>query len=90
MPAIAPLLGVKNFGPLLTRKRAVADRQRPQAPADGGCIRRLNREASLAACADGVPEQDKQPLNTGLTPAQVAVGAADFPPRVDLKGEKTL
>jgi len=72
------------------REEGPADRQRPQVPTGGGCIRKLNHEACLAACADGVPEQDKQPLNTGLTPAQVAVGAADFPPRVDLKGEGTL
>jgi len=50
----------------------------------------LNREACLIAGADGVPEQDKQPNQFGMTPGQVAVGAADFPPRVDLKGEETL
>jgi hypothetical protein len=53
-------------------------------------IPRLNREACLTAGADGVPEQDKQPIRFGMTPGQVAVGAADFPPRVDLKGEETL
>jgi hypothetical protein len=53
-------------------------------------IRRLNREVRLAAGADGVPEQDKQPAPAGKTPGQVAVGAADFPPFVDLKGEETL
>jgi hypothetical protein len=57
---------------------------------DGGCIRKLNHEARLAACADGVPEQDSQSTSVDMTPAQVAVGAADFPPRVDLKGEETL
>jgi hypothetical protein len=73
-----------------TPQGVAADRQRPQVPTDGVFIRELNRKVCLVACADGVPEQDKQSTVVGMTPAQVAVGAADFPPRVDLKGEETL
>ena len=62
----------------------------PQAPTDGGFIRELNRELASQPAQTVFPNRISGRYRTGPTSGQVAVGAADFPPRVDLKGEKTL
>ncbi len=65
------------------------DRQRPQV-LQGGSVARSLIERLVSQPAQTVFPNRKLRRLAGMTPGQVAVGAADYLPCVDLKGEETL